>query len=360
MIKKYKYVYDKQSGHFIKKLNEDDSNVTTDTQQETKPTEQKPEENKETSSSFKSVESDEVIQKLNIQIQQNEKKFQDDLNTQNKLLDAAKANASKKAPQGIYDPVATDPDVLNIMKKITDMTKQHAIDKANFEYQKITQLQKLSQTNESYYKIPEKYKGLNESNIHTAKIYMGNLIAPDEDHILKGMADFKRAFKETNLLYGKDRQGYFVIAVDKDDFDTLSDTLEELIKVAGKSFYDIKKIDHNVFSPSNIDKLITRFIKSKEGRFDPIEVEYIDNNNEENYTSYSHNGQHSLCAKSYFDHRKWANFHQYVDLYQELVRIGYKDLEVLNKDWKIMKSFAVEDHFGYYVNEIEAQISKDR
>ena len=227
MIKKYKYVYDRQSGHFIKKLNEDDSNVTTDTEQETKQTEQKPEENKNSSSSFKSVESDEVIQKLNAQIQDNEKKFQDDLNTQNKLLDAAKVNASKKTPQGIYDPVATDPDVLNIMKKINDMTKQHAIDKANFEDQKLAQLQKLSQTNESYYKIPEKYKGLNESNIHTAKIYLGNLIAPDEDHILKGMADFKRAFKETNLLYGKDRQGYFVIAVDKDDFDTLSDTLEE-------------------------------------------------------------------------------------------------------------------------------------
>ena len=227
MIKKYKYVYDRQSGHFIKKLNEDDSNVTTDTEQETKQTEQKPEENTNSSSSFKSVESDEVIQKLNAQIQDNEKKFQDDLNTQNKLLDAAKVNASKKTPQGIYDPVATDPDVLNIMKKINDMTKQHAIDKANFEDQKLAQLQKLSQTNEAYYKIPEKYKGLNESNIHTAKIYLGNLIAPDEDHILKGMADFKRAFKETNLLYGKDRQGYFVIAVDKDDFDTLSDTLEE-------------------------------------------------------------------------------------------------------------------------------------
>ena len=67
----------------------------------------------------------------------------------------------------------------------------------------------------------------------------------------------------------------------------LSDTLEEVIKVAGKSFYDIKKIDHNVFSPSNIDKLITRFIKSKEGRFDPIEVEYTDNNNEENYITIS-------------------------------------------------------------------------
>ena len=50
MIKKYKYVYDRQSGHFIKKLNEDDSNVTTDTEQETKQTEQKPEENKNSSS----------------------------------------------------------------------------------------------------------------------------------------------------------------------------------------------------------------------------------------------------------------------------------------------------------------------
>ena len=56
------------------------------------------------------------------------------------------------------------------MKKINDITKQHAIDIANFQDQKLAQLQKLSQTNESYYKIPEKYKWLNESNIHTAKI----------------------------------------------------------------------------------------------------------------------------------------------------------------------------------------------
>lgn len=234
MVKKYKYVYDKKTGHFIKKLNEDNSNVSTDTQQQqnnNSNTTSSTTDNKDTSTnntSFKSVESDETIQSLNVKIQDNENKFQQDLNTQQKLLDAAKVAASKKAPTGPYDPVATDADVLNIMKKINDITKQHAIDIANFQDQKLAQLQKLSQTNESYYKIPEKYKWLNESNIHTAKIYMGDLIAPDDDHILKGMADFKRAFKDTDLLYGKDRNGYFLIAVDKEDFDKVYDTLEEV------------------------------------------------------------------------------------------------------------------------------------
>ena len=55
---------------------------------------------------------------------------------------------------------------------------------------------------------------------------MGDLI--DDDHILKGMVDFKRAFKDTDLLYGKDRNGYFLIAVDKEDLDKVYDTLEEL------------------------------------------------------------------------------------------------------------------------------------
>lgn len=233
MVKKYKYVYNQKTGHFIKKLNEDDSNVSTDTQQQqnnNSNTTSSTTDNKDTSTnntSFKSVESDETIQSLNAKMQDNENKFQQDLNTQQKLLDAAKVTASKKTPTGPYDPVATDADVLNIMKKINDITKQHAIDIANIQDQKLAQLQKLSQTNESYYKIPEKYKQLNESNIHTAKIYMGDLIAPDDQHILKGMADFKRAFKDTDLLYGKDKNGYFVVCVDQEDFNTLYDTLEE-------------------------------------------------------------------------------------------------------------------------------------
>ena len=75
------------------------------------------------------------------------------------------------------------------------------------------------------------------------------------------------------------------------------------------------------------------------------------------FTSYSHVGQHSLCAKSYFNKRQWANFHEYLELYLELVRIGYKNLNVLNKDWEMMKSFAIQDDFGHRVNSVEARIS---
>lgn len=233
MNRKYKYVYDKKSGHFVKRLFEDDSNnVTTDTQQSNTNNSATTSNNSDDTSvnkSFKSVESDEVIQKLNTQISDNNKKFQDELNNNQKLLDAAKVTASNKTDiKGIYDPVATDSNVLNLMKKINDLKKNHYIQIADLENQKITQLQALSQKNESYYRIPDKYKGLNESNIHTAKVYMKNLIAQDEDHILKGMNDFKRVFKNTDLLYGKDREGYFVVAVDSEDFNKLYDTLEEV------------------------------------------------------------------------------------------------------------------------------------
>jgi hypothetical protein len=77
----------------------------------------------------------------------------------------------------------------------------------------------------------------------------------------------------------------------------------------------------------------------------------------EYHTAYSHAGKHSLCAKSFFDRRQWAHFAEYLNLYLELVRIGYTDLKVLNKDWNAMKGFAVANEFGYGVNSIEAKIS---
>lgn len=218
-----KYVYNRHTGHFTLKLNEDDTqNVATDTAQQSTDT-----STNNQSTSFKSVEQDETIQDLNAKITELGSKYKNDLNTQQKLLDAAKVNASKKEQTGVYDPVATDATVLNISKKINDIKKQYANDLWRLEDQKISQLQKLSQANESYYNLPEKYKGLNESNIHTAKIYMKNLVG-DDNAILKGMADFKRAFKDTDLLYGKDRTGYFIIALDSEDFNKATDTLEEV------------------------------------------------------------------------------------------------------------------------------------
>ena len=77
------------------------------------------------------------------------------------------------------------------------------------------------------------------------------------------------------------------------------------------------------------------------------------------YTSYSHVGQHSLCAKSYFDHRRWAYYSDYIDLYRELVSIGYDDLKVLNEDFNLYDKdgFYLGDQFGEHVNSVEAKVS---
>jgi len=42
------------------------------------------------------------------------------------------------------------------------------------------------------------------------------------------MIDFKKAFANSNLLYGKDKDGYFVVCLDQDDLNKLTNTLIEI------------------------------------------------------------------------------------------------------------------------------------
>ena len=223
--KKYKYIY--KSGHFIKKLYEADENQeqTANNQQETNK-DTNAEDSSVNTGKGKSVQSNEEMQKLEKQIADLTLKYQQDVNLQNRLLTAAKKAAGDKVNTGIYDPVETDPDVLNVEKKLNDLEKKYNITMANLKDQKLALLTKLSSVSENYYNVPEKYKFLNESNIHTAKIYVSNLV--NDDQILKGLVDFKRVFKNTNLLYGKDREGYFIVAIDPDDFNEATEALEEV------------------------------------------------------------------------------------------------------------------------------------
>ncbi len=232
-MKKYKYIYDKKTGHIIKKLNEDDQ---TNQQQQTNDqsnqnTQNNTQNNQQTNNVQttynKSVDSNPNIQKINTQLANIKKKYNDDIAVQNKLLEAEKINASKKQIQSVYDQVLTDNNVLTIMKRINDINKKYYMDICNLEDQRINALKQLQSATESYHNIPEKYKNLNESNLHTAKIYLKNLISP-ENELLKGMADFKRAFKDSDLLYGKDKNGYFIIAIDSEDFNKATNTLEEV------------------------------------------------------------------------------------------------------------------------------------
>ena len=226
-MKKGKYKFDLKSGHYII-LNEAEDTQAVN-QQNT---------NNNIASEIKplpALNTEEVVAETN-KMQAELKKCDDELaklnNTKVQLEDIiAKAteqfNASEVDRKDSFRQQVIDGNkkLLTVLLNISKKEKEKADKKNHFE-ENILQLQ--LKVNESMRRVlPEKYRNLNESNIHTAKIYMRDLIGNDDDHIIKGMVDFKRAFGKSNLLYGKDKEGYFVVCIDQEDFDKMYNTLEE-------------------------------------------------------------------------------------------------------------------------------------
>lgn len=227
-MKKGKYKFDLKSGHYII-LNEAEDTQTAN-QQNTN--------NNNNTSSIKplpALNTEEVAAETN-KMQAELKKYDDELaklqSNKVQLEDTiAKAteqfNAVDIDKKDVFRQQVIDGNkkLLNVLLSISRKEKEKANKKNQFE-ENILQLQ--LKVNESMQRVlPEKYRNLNESNIHTAKIYMRDLIGNDDDHIIKGMVDFKRAFGKSNLLYGKDKEGYFVVCIDQEDFDKMYNTLEE-------------------------------------------------------------------------------------------------------------------------------------
>lgn len=211
-------VYDIAKGHYV--LLEDDAQSTTasDNQNNANDTE-------EVKVSRKSIDGDPEIQKLNDEKQRIKERYQLDKAAQEKLLIAAKASASQvDGSDKVYDPVRTNSNVLNIQKKILDLDFKYAQDINRIENNRLQILRKMA--NETY-ELPEKYRHLNESNINQAKIYVNKLVQNDEYHLMKGMTDFKKVFSNSELVYGKDKNGYYVLCIDQDDFNKMYDTLQE-------------------------------------------------------------------------------------------------------------------------------------
>lgn len=234
--KKYKYVYDLKSKKLVKKvLNEDENaGVTTDTQQQNQNQNQQ-----QTQQPVQQVSlaDNKDLQNIQAELQTRDKKYQDDLQAQQKLLQVATTNATKKGYTGPYDPAQVDSDVLNIQQKIIEINKQYAIDKANIETKRINVLKSLATTNEKWYNLPAKYKGLNESNIADVKVYMKSLIG--ENKIIRDMNGFKRVFENTTLLYGKDRHDYFVVAIDGEDVNMINETLQRAGYTQDEIYYTL-------------------------------------------------------------------------------------------------------------------------
>ena len=226
-MKKGKYKFDLKSGHYII-LNEAEDTQAAN-QQNT---------NNNNASAVKplpALNTEEVVAETN-KMQVELKKCDDELaklNDTKVQLENAIAKATEQFNAAELDRkdsfrqqvIDGNKKLLTVLLNISKKEKEKADKKNQFE-ENILQLQ--LKVNESMRRVvPEKYRNLNESNIHTAKIYMRDLIGNDDNHIIKGMVDFKRAFGKSNLLYGKDKEGYFVVCIDQEDFDKMYNTLEE-------------------------------------------------------------------------------------------------------------------------------------
>ena len=226
-MKKGKYKFDLKSGHYII-LNEAEDTQAANQQNA----------NNNNASAVKplpALNTEEVVAETN-KMQVELKKCDDELaklNDTKVQLENAIAKATEQFNAAELDRkdsfrqqvIDGNKKLLTVLLNISKKEKEKADKKNQFEE---NILQPQLKVNESMRRVlPEKYRNLNESNIHTAKIYMRDLIGNDDNHIIKGMVDFKRAFGKSNLLYGKDKEGYFVVCIDQEDFDKMYNTLEE-------------------------------------------------------------------------------------------------------------------------------------
>lgn len=226
-MKKGKYKFDLKSGHYII-LNEAEDTQTANQQNTNN-------NNASVVKPLPALNTEEVVAETN-KMQVELKKCDDELaklNDTKVQLENAIAKATEQFNAAELDRkdsfrqqvIDGNKKLLTVLLNISKKEKEKADKKNQFE-ENILQLQ--LKVNESMRRVlPEKYRNLNESNIHTAKIYMRDLIGNDDNHIIKGMVDFKRAFGKSNLLYGKDKEGYFVVCIDQEDFDKMYNTLEE-------------------------------------------------------------------------------------------------------------------------------------
>lgn len=226
-------VFDIRSGHYIL-VEDSNENVSQGTSENDN-------QNSKQDNQNVSVETNKDIQNINTELSNENKRYDEqkasenesynnNKSTQTNLLNAAMAAVTDAG--GAYDSVQTNPNVLNIKKKIAELDYEHVQKMCNIELnhakkvldienKKIDVLNKMA--TERYYTYPGKYSVLNESNVHNAKIYLDELIG--EGEIITGMPDFKNAFKDSDLIYGKDKKGYYVICIDREDFDRLYNTL---------------------------------------------------------------------------------------------------------------------------------------
>ena len=235
---KARKIFDINKGHYII-LEDNATQASTSVSQGTDMSDSSnPNSNKQPAQpANKSVETNPAIQSINNELNIEDKKYNDAKTSENnsynkeKETQSALLNSAMSVVQdvsGEYDRVQTNEGVLTIRKKLATLELKHVenicrIELAHaqavnrIENKRIEILSKIS--NESWNRFPEKYRTLNESNVHNAKIYLDVMVG--DNCLITGMPDFKNAFKDSELVYGKDKKGYYALCVDREDFEKL-------------------------------------------------------------------------------------------------------------------------------------------
>lgn len=226
-----KYRYDMNIGHYVLLLEgeapqaDGTQEQQADTENNQEQQEQKPQVQPINLDSADVVKMRQEKENALKQIQDTIKKKSDNLiQCQQKV---AQIQASEDADQASLN--AAQKTMIQAMKEVSD-AKFELAKKTNEYDDKIYQLQAalVEGMQQAYANLPEKYRNLNESSVHNAKVYISKIFDNDYQERIKGMADFRKAFANSNLLYGKDKEGYFVVCLDQDDLNKLTNTLTEI------------------------------------------------------------------------------------------------------------------------------------
>ena len=228
-----KRIFDINTGHY-KVINEGEQ--PQDVQQDNQ--ENKAENataNTQKQNSFKSAESDEIILNLQRQRQNLVNDYNQKIKVQKDNLLQVKQQISARPDNYtnfVYDPTEVASEILNIENTVNTLEKELADRTANIDAQIIQRKKTLaSEIIKESKNIPEKLKKylLNESKLNQAKIYLDDVFFnEDSKQIIETLPDFKKVFVNSDLLYVKDKHGYFVVCADLDDYKQMVSILKAL------------------------------------------------------------------------------------------------------------------------------------
>ena len=225
-----KYKFDMNIGHYVLLL-EGEAPQIDGTQEQSQEQDQNQEQAQKPQVQMINLDSKEVVamrqEKANqIKILQDdiEKKTNNVVQCQQAIVNIQQSGEADQSQLN-----AAQKTLIQANKELAD-AKFNMAKKANEYDNKIFQLQaKLVESIETARReLPLKYQRLNESNIQNAKVYLNKIFDNDYQERIKGMVDFKKAFANSNLLFGKDKGGYFAVCVDQEDMNKLTNTLIEV------------------------------------------------------------------------------------------------------------------------------------